>query len=81
MQQPPGGGACAVAADFGAEAALVIRPNIIEGGPPGELRPPGPPGVAASTVDAVAKAAVAGAMGRRSGVLDGADAIVAAASA
>ena len=69
----------AIAADFGAEKSLVLRPAILAGGPPGETRPPGPPGFAAVSVDAVASAAVAGALGKRSGVLDGAAGINAAA--
>ena len=65
----------AVSSGFGAANALVIKPDIIAGGPPGELRPPGPPGVPAVSVEAVASAAVAGALGRTSGVVDGAMAI------
>ena len=68
----------AVAKDFG-DAALVIKPAIIAGAPPGEIRPPGPPGLAPVTVEAVAKAAVAGALGQKTGKLDGNDAITAAA--
>ena len=71
----------AVSSGFGAANALVIKPDIIAGGPPGELRPPGPPGVAAVSVEAVASAAVAGALGRKSGVVDGAVAIEAAGDA
>ena len=59
----------AVTADFGPEKSLIIKPAIISGGPPG---PPGPPGVPPVPVDAVARAAVAGALGKKSGVLDGA---------
>jgi len=69
----------AVAKDFGS-AALVLKPGIIAGGPPGELRPPGPPGMTPVPVEAVAKAAVAGALGRASGKADGYEAIVAAAA-
>jgi len=60
----------AVAKDFG-DAALVIKPGVIAGGPPGEIRPPGPPGMTAASVEAVARAAVAGALGKKSGVVDG----------
>jgi len=70
----------AVVGDFGS-TALVIKPGIIAGGPPGELRPPGPPGMTPVPVDAVARAAVAGVMGAKSGRLDGNDAIAAAAAA
>ena len=58
-----------------ADASLILKPAIIEGGPPGEIRPPGPPGVAPVKVEALAKAAVAGALGKKSGVLDGTAAI------
>mmetsp|Transcript_8499 Transcript_8499/g.25680 ORF Transcript_8499/g.25680 Transcript_8499/m.25680 type:complete len:289 (-) Transcript_8499:365-1231(-) len=68
----------AVWRDFGPSDALVIKPAIIAGGPPGEIRPPGPPGVAPVPVDAVAKAVAAGALGRFSGSIDGNAAIVAA---
>ena len=67
----------AVSRDFGA-SSLIIRPAIILGGPPG---PPGPPGIPPVTVAAVAKTAAAGALGRKFGVLDGANEIVAAAAA
>ena len=70
----------AVAKDFGA-SALVIKPGIIGGAPPGEIRPPGPPGMTPVPVEAVAKAAVAGALGLKAGKIDGNDAIVAAADA
>mmetsp|Transcript_15782 Transcript_15782/g.31889 ORF Transcript_15782/g.31889 Transcript_15782/m.31889 type:complete len:274 (+) Transcript_15782:51-872(+) len=66
----------AVAKDFGA-AALIIKPDIIAGGPPGELRPPGPPGITPVSVEAVAAAAVAGALGKRNGSIDGNAAIAA----
>jgi len=69
----------AVAKDFG-DAALVIKPAIIAGGPPGEIRPPGPPGLTPVAVEAVAKAAVAGALGQKSGKIDGNDAITKAAA-
>jgi len=69
----------AVARDFG-DAALIIKPGIIAGGPPGEIRPPGPPGMTPVPVDAVARAAVAGALGTAAGRVDGNAAIVAAAS-
>eukprot|EP00550_Attheya_septentrionalis_P013592 CAMPEP_0198305870 /NCGR_PEP_ID=MMETSP1449-20131203/58110_1 /TAXON_ID=420275 /ORGANISM="Attheya septentrionalis, Strain CCMP2084" /LENGTH=288 /DNA_ID=CAMNT_0044008413 /DNA_START=139 /DNA_END=1005 /DNA_ORIENTATION=+ len=62
----------AVIKDFGSNA-LVIKPAIIAGGPPGELRPPGPPGIKPVSVDAVAKAVVAGALGEKSGSIDGND--------
>ena len=68
----------AVAKDFGGNA-LVIKPGIIAGGPPGEIRPPGPPGMTPVPVEAVAKAAVDGVLGKKGGKLDGNDAIVAAA--
>jgi len=67
----------AVTKDFGA-SALILKPGIIAGGPPGELRPPGPPGMTAVAVQAVAKAAAAGALGQKSGIVDGNDAIAAA---
>ena len=60
----------AVAKDFGA-GALVIKPGIIAGGPPGEVRPPGPPGMTPVSVEAVARAAVAGALGQKVGSIDG----------
>jgi len=65
-----------VAQEFGAEKSLIIKPAIIAGGTPGELRPPGPPGVKPVTVDAVAKVVVAGALGDLSGTIDGNDDIV-----
>jgi len=68
----------AVVRDFGG-AALVIKPGIIAGGPPGEIRPPGPPGMTPVPVEAVARAAVAGALGQKTGKVDGNQAIVAAA--
>lgn len=61
----------AVSKDYGADVSLVIKPSIISGGPPGELRPPGPPGMEPVSVKAVANAAVAGALGRASGTIDG----------
>ena len=64
-------------ADFGAANALVVRPAVILGG----AGPPGPPGIPPVAVDAVAKMAAAGALGKKSGVVDGADAIVAAVAA
>jgi len=64
----------AVAKDYGG-TALVIKPGIIAGAPPGEIRPPGPPGMTAASPEAVARAAVAGALGKKSGVIDGNDAI------
>lgn len=68
----------AVTNDFGA-AALVLKPGIIGGAPPGEIRPPGPPGMAPVSVEAVAAAAVAGALGKKSGSVDGNAAIAASA--
>ena len=67
----------AIANDFGSDERLVIKPAIIAGGPPGELRPPGPPGVKPVPVDDVAKAVVAGALGKKSGTVDGNAAIMA----
>jgi len=68
----------AVARDFGGDA-LVIKPGIIAGGPPGEIRPPGPPGMTPVPVEAVARAAAAGALGQKSGKVDGNQAIIAIA--
>ena len=65
----------AVINDFGTENSLVVKPAIIAGGPPGEIRPPGPPGVKPAAVEDVAKAVVAGALGQRSGTIDGNGAI------
>jgi uncharacterized protein YbjT (DUF2867 family) len=62
---------------------VLVMPGLIEGAPPGEIRPPGPPGLAAISPDAVAKAAVAGALGQLTGsssVIDGYDAIMAVAA-
>lgn len=67
----------AVVKDFGTADSLVLKPSIIAGGPPGEFRPPGPPGMSPVPVDVVAKAVAAGALGRFSGSIDGNDAIVA----
>ena len=72
-------GEAAVAKDFG-PSALVIKPGIIAGSPPGEIRPPGPPGLTPVPVEAVAKAVVAGALGKASGKIDGNAAIIAAAA-
>lgn len=59
---------------FGSANSLIIKPAIIEGqGAP--AGPPAPPWIRAVNVDAVARAAVAGALGRQSGTLDGTDAI------
>lgn len=66
----------AVTKDFG-PAALIIKPGIIAGSPPGEIRPPGPPGMTPVPVEAVARAAVAGALGKSTGKLDGNSAIAA----
>lgn len=65
----------AVLKDFGPSDSLVIKPAIIAGGPPGEIRPPGPPGIKPAGVEDVAKAAVAGALGQKSGIIDGNNAI------
>lgn len=67
----------AVVKDFSTDNRLVVKPAIIEGGPPGELRPPGPPGVKPASVDSVARVVVAGALGQESGTIDGNDAIAA----
>lgn len=64
-----------VMSDFGSENSLIIKPAIIAGGPPGEIRPPGPPGVKAVDVSAVARGVVSGAVGGLSGVVDGNEAI------
>jgi len=61
----------AVLKNFGSSDSLVVKPAIIAGGPPGELRPPGPPGVKPVMVEDVAKAVVMGALGQKSGVVDG----------
>lgn len=68
-----------VAKEFGVKS-LIIKPAIIAGGTPGEIRPPGPPGVKPVDVEAVAKLAVAGALGDLKGTIDGNDDISAAAS-
>ena len=59
------------------ESSLVVKPAIIAGGPPGEIRPPGPPGMKAASVEEVAKAVVSGALGEKSGIIDGNSAIAA----
>ncbi|KAL7535072.1 hypothetical protein ACHAWF_005048 [Thalassiosira exigua] len=56
--------------EFG-EDSLIIKPAIIAGGTPGEIRPPGPPGVKPVDVEAVAKLAVSGALGNLKGTIDG----------
>jgi len=61
----------AVTAAFGPERSLLVRPAIVDGAPPGEVRPPGPPGMKAVTVEDVARAVVVGVMGERSGTIDG----------
>ena len=67
----------AVGANFGASSSLILKPGIISGRPdPG---PPVPPGVKEVPVEVIARAAVAGALGRASGVADGADEIAALA--
>lgn len=68
-----------VAQEFG-EKALIIKPAIIAGGTPGEIRPPGPPGMKPVDVEAVAKVAVAGALGELKGKVDGNEDITAIAS-
>ena len=68
-----------VVKEFG-DKSLIIKPAIIAGGTPGEIRPPGPPGVKPVDVEAVAKLAVAGALGDLKGMIDGNDDISAAAS-
>ena len=70
----------AVLKNFGA-SALVLEPGIIAGAPPGEVRPPGPPGMTPVPVQDVARAAVAGAYGQKTGRIDGNVAISAAATA
>lgn len=70
-------GEAAVVKAYPSEARLVIKPAFIAGGPPGEIRPPGPPGVKPATVESVAKIVVAGATGQQSGSIDGNDAIAA----
>lgn len=67
----------AVQSTFGPERSLVVKPAIIAGGPPGELRPPGPPGMTAVAVEDVARAVVAGATGSLKGIVDGNAAITA----
>mmetsp|Transcript_11303 Transcript_11303/g.17486 ORF Transcript_11303/g.17486 Transcript_11303/m.17486 type:complete len:309 (+) Transcript_11303:97-1023(+) len=71
----------AIQKDFGGEASLIIKPAIVEGGPPGEIRPPGPPGMTAVPVIELAKVAVAGANGNLKGTVDGYKAIISAAGA
>jgi hypothetical protein len=66
-----------VVQEFGENSSLIIKPAIIAGGPPGEIRPPGPPGVKPVDVEAVAKAIVAGVEGNLIGEIDGNDAITA----
>jgi len=64
--------------NFGSANSLIIKPAVIEG-PGAPAGPPAPPWIRSVNVDAVAKAAVAGALGRQSGILDGTDAIEKAA--
>ena len=64
--------------DFGSSDSLILKPGIVDGAPPGEIRPPGPPGMTPIPVNTLAKAAVAGALGNLVGVIDGSDAIVTA---
>lgn len=68
--------AATVNKDFG-EKAVFVMPGFIDGAPPGELRPPGPPGLAAISPEAVANAAVAGVLGKVNGSIDGFNAIMA----
>lgn len=63
--------------NFGEDKVVFVKPGLIDGAPPGEIRPPGPPGLAALSPDSVAMAAVAGALGQFSGSVDGYDAIMA----
>ena len=59
--------------EFGKDKSLIIKPAIVDGGTPGEIRPPGPPGVKAVDVEALAKVVVSGAAGDLTGVIDGND--------
>ena len=59
--------------EFGKDKSLIIKPAIVDGGTPGEIRPPGPPGVKAVDVEALAKVVVSGAVGDLTGVIDGND--------
>jgi len=69
----------AVIRDFGSDKSLIVRPGIITGAPPGQLRPPGPPNVKPSLVRDVAKAVAYGAIGEKSGTVEGNFAIAGAA--
>lgn len=71
----------AIKKGYDGTSSLIIKPAFIAGGPPGEIRPPGPPGMAPVPVEAVAKAAVAGALGSLKGTVDGNSAIIQAAAA
>ena len=71
----------AVLQNFGPQNAVFIKPGFIDGAPPGELRPPGPPGLPAISPDAVAQAVVNAVEGKVQGSVDGYNAIVAAAAA
>ena len=51
----------------------------VKGGTPGEIRPPGPPGVKPINVESLAKVVVAGAVGDLTGSIDGNQAISAMA--
>lgn len=66
-----------IAKDYSSSDSLILKPGVVDGAPPGEIRPPGPPGMAPIPVNILAKAAVAGAFGNLVGVIDGSDAIVA----
>jgi len=68
-----------VVQEFG-EKSLIIKPAIVAGGTPGEIRPPGPPGVKPVDVEALSKVVVAGALGSLSGKIDGNESVAAAAS-
>jgi uncharacterized protein YbjT (DUF2867 family) len=69
----------AVLNEFGSKAAFIVKPSLIDGAPPGELRPPGPPGIPAISPMAVAQVVVAGVLGQASGTVDGYAAIMAVA--
>ena len=53
---------------------------VLKGGTPGEIRPPGPPGVKPVDVESLAKVVVSGAVGDLTGSIDGNEAISAMAS-
>lgn len=66
-----------VVRDFGDESSLIIKPAIVAGGTPGEMRPPGPPGVKPVDVEVLAKVVAAGVVGGLKGRIDGNDDIFA----